>query len=85
MDTPPGDDHSSGPGALADRRWLIGIAISLVFGIFGAVMAVLSYTERNDAPAPRPGPAAPAATAVTSSPTPPPAPHGRDKKAHGRE
>lgn len=48
------------------RRWRIGVTITLVFGIFGAVMALLSYsyiTGRStppaakaplDGPAPRP-------------------------------
>ena len=34
------------------RRWLIGIGISVVFGSFGAVMAWLSYTARSRPPAP---------------------------------
>jgi hypothetical protein len=44
------------------RRWLIGVAISIVFGVFGAVMALLSYAHRTAAPdgaaAPAPSPAA---------------------------
>ena len=42
-----------------NRRWLIGIGISLVFGIFGVVMALMSYSLRSDPGAPagnaRPG------------------------------
>jgi hypothetical protein len=34
------------------RRWLIGIGISLAFGTFGAVMAWLSYSARTRAQAP---------------------------------
>jgi hypothetical protein len=34
------------------RRWLIGIGISVAFGTFGAVMAWLSYTARTRPPAP---------------------------------
>ncbi|GEM_PF-1499005 len=30
-----------------DRRWLIGIAITLSFGIFGVVMALLSYSSHT--------------------------------------
>src|SRR6187402_3465276 len=29
------------------RRWLIGLAISIAFGTFGAVMAWLSYSART--------------------------------------
>ena len=29
------------------RRWLIGLAISVSFGLFGAVMAWLSYSART--------------------------------------
>jgi hypothetical protein len=41
----------------ANRRWLIGIVLTLVFGIFGATLALLSYMDRDRAPA---APAAPA-------------------------
>jgi hypothetical protein len=34
------------------RRWLIGIAISVAFGTFGAVMAWLSYSARTRPTAP---------------------------------
>lgn len=37
--------------ARASRRWMIGILITVVFGAFGVVMAVLSYMDR-DRPAP---------------------------------
>lgn len=35
------------------RRWLIGVSISVVFGLFGVVMALLGYLEgtRPSAPA----------------------------------
>jgi hypothetical protein len=39
------------PSLLADRRWLIGISISLVFGIFGGVMTLLNYADRSRSPA----------------------------------
>lgn len=45
----------------ANRRWLIGILITLLFGGFGAVMAWLSYVRRDKAtstPAARARPAA---------------------------
>ena len=38
------------------RRWLISIAISVVFGIFSAVMAWLSYSARSKGPAPSAAP-----------------------------
>jgi hypothetical protein len=47
-----GDEASPAINAPEQRRWLIGIGISLLFGIFGAVMAVLSYSERTKASAP---------------------------------
>ncbi len=40
-----------------NRRWLIGIAITLSFGIFGVVMALLSYSHASQpsgAPAAKP-------------------------------
>ncbi|MEO8904511.1 MAG: hypothetical protein ABI627_23585 [Polyangiaceae bacterium] len=49
---------------LEHRRWLIGIGISVVFGLFGAVMAWLSYTARTRASAPA------VAAAVHSGPAP---------------
>lgn len=35
-----------------DRRWLIGIVITLSFGIFGVVMALLSYSHTTESSAP---------------------------------
>jgi hypothetical protein len=37
-----------------NRRWLIGVGISVAFGIFGVVMALLSYAHRSS-PAAAPG------------------------------
>lgn len=50
----------------ANRRWLIGVGITLVFGVFGAVMALLSYTAHGSAPSP----AAAAAGAAAPAPAP---------------
>ena len=35
-----------------NRRWLIGVVISLVFGLFSMVMALLSYSEGTKPTAP---------------------------------
>ena len=64
--------------ARENRRWLIGIGISLFFGIFASVMAFLSYAERNKiwpASVSGPGAAQPAAPAT-------PAPRGDRKVRH---
>ena len=44
------NDGAEAPDVRAreNRRRLIGIAISLFFGIFASVMALLSYAERNE-------------------------------------
>jgi hypothetical protein len=58
-----GDDPSDGIVARDSRRWLIGIVISVVFGLFSMVMALLSYSERTTpagSPAAQPRPKAPA-------------------------
>ncbi len=39
-----------------NRRWLIGVSISVAFGLFGVVMALLSYSHRSS-PAPGAAPA----------------------------
>lgn len=64
------------------RRWLIGIGISVAFGLFGVVMALLSYSDRT-----KPGATPAAATAAPAIPAAPDAPrakHGQGK-GHGRE
>jgi len=39
------------PAANAEqRRWLIGLLISVSFGLFGVVMALLIYAGRSKAP-----------------------------------
>jgi hypothetical protein len=47
-----GDDPSAGTAARDSRRWLIGVVISLVFGLFSVVMALLSYSARSTPVAP---------------------------------
>lgn len=34
------------------RRWLIGLSISVVFGLFGVVMTLLSYSHLSQPAAP---------------------------------
>jgi hypothetical protein len=46
--------------ARESRRWLIGITISLVFGLFGVVMALLGYLEGSRPAAPGGGISSPA-------------------------
>lgn len=77
METPPA------PSLLADRRWLIGICISIAFGLFGAVMALLGYAERRTAPEPGAAPAA--APASPGSPAPRGGGGGKEKKGRGRD
>jgi hypothetical protein len=52
-----------------NRRWQIGVAISLVFGLFGMLMALLNYTARAPSSSP--------ATNVTSEQQ-----HGKSHKKH---
>jgi len=61
------------------RRWLIGIGISITFGLFGAVMAWLSYSARTK-------PFTPAAVHVSAPPSgdADPARH-RHRGAHDRD
>ena len=81
----------------SDRRWLIGISISIFFGLFGAVMAVLAYRDRGGRdPAPndvvptvvgpkwtQPTPVASTAVAPTPTPAPTNDDHDKgDKKKH---
>ncbi len=40
-----------------NRRWLIGVGISVAFGLFGVVMALLSYSRHSS-------------SAATAAPTP---------------
>ncbi|CAN5673647.1 hypothetical protein BH09MYX1_BH09MYX1_27750 [soil metagenome] len=67
-----------------NRRWLIGISISVAFGLFGAVMALLSYRAKVDD---KPPPAA-HTTPVTDPPrivAPDLARSGNGRRDHGRK
>lgn len=45
------NDPFSAVDARDSRRWLIGLGISVGFGLFGVVMALLAYFERTTASA----------------------------------
>ena len=70
------------------RRWLIGIAITVTFGVFGAVMAVLAYTRSTPTPTPARGPVTAPAVKAPAAPKPDrPAPNedrgGKDRDRDG--
>ena len=46
MTTNPNDPISAAD-ARDSRRWLIGVGISVTFGLFGVVMALLAYSQRT--------------------------------------
>ena len=46
------DESSSGVAARDNRRWLIGVGISIAFGLFSVVMALLSYSAKTEPLAP---------------------------------
>jgi hypothetical protein len=66
-----GDERSFTVHARDNRRWLIGIGISVVFGLFSMVMALLSYFARTKPTLP-PARRAPAARGAAE-----PARHGK--------
>ena len=64
----------------ANRRWLIGLSITVLFGVFGAVMAFLAYSDRDDSPR---APASSPTSKPTSEPAAEPPPASDDKgKGH---
>jgi hypothetical protein len=73
-----GGERTSTTHALGDRRWLIGIGISVVFGLFSGVMALLSYFAGAEPTAP-PAPRAPAARGAAE-----PARHGKTRGERNR-
>ena len=96
------DDDRSPPerDRTANRRWMIGLVISLVFGIFGAVMALLSYMDKDGpttiyrnrksppaAPSAAPGASPPAAAPAPSADPAPaaPSPSGDEGKGNDKD
>ena len=68
--------HDVSPAG-AQRRWQIGVWITVTFGILGVVMSVLHYVrDSRPAPASPTGPATPAAPAATSD--------GPKERGHGK-
>jgi hypothetical protein len=62
-----------------DRRWLIGVGISVVFGTFGVVMALLDYLHRTASAPPATGTAHRGA-AGAPPPAVTPVDHGRKSR-----
>lgn len=72
------DDAARRAEATSQRRWLIGVAITVVFGGFGVVMALLSYADHTKAPTP-------GASSPSREPSPAPADEPRGKgKGHNK-
>jgi hypothetical protein len=57
------------------RRWQIGVAISVVFGLFGVLMAILNYSPRTPA-------ASGEASGASGAKTPAAEDHGKRHKNH---
>jgi hypothetical protein len=74
---PDGEPAASGEKA-AHRRWLITIAITIVFGAFGAVMAYLSYVHST-----RPGASSPGGARPSGAPSPDEGDQGKHGKGNG--
>jgi hypothetical protein len=70
-------DSASLAAARDARRWLIGVSISLVFGLFGVVMALLGYLEGTR-------PAAPAGMNMPAKPAREPAARRHDRERGDR-
>jgi hypothetical protein len=71
-------DDPSSTDARDNRRWFIGIGISVVFGLFGMIMTLLSYAARTK-PA-----AAPAPRATAPRGAPEPARRGKERGERNR-
>jgi hypothetical protein len=74
-----GPEPSAGSEARDHRRWLVGIGISLVFGVFSMIMALLSYSERDKPTAPAAAKASPSPGGVRE-----PGPRSRLRSDHRR-
>ncbi len=70
--------------AAANRRWLITIMITIVFGGFGAVIAYLNYA-RNSAKPSSSSPRSPSTSPATPSSAPPAAEPSSDDKGKGKK
>jgi len=68
----PPSDRAAASEARDHRRWLIGLGITLAFGMFGVIMALLSYSQRTP-----PGVSAPARSPAAPHADPAKRPHGR--------
>jgi hypothetical protein len=66
MTTNPNDPISAAD-ARDRRRWLIGLGISVAFGLFGVVMTLLAYSERTR-PSAQPAAHAPSPRGVEAEP-----------------
>jgi hypothetical protein len=66
------DTSSARSDTRAHQRWLIGLGITVAFGLFGAVMAVLAYSGATRAPSrgPSRSPAAIPGLRAPAAPTP---------------
>ncbi|MDB4960532.1 MAG: hypothetical protein JWP01_531 [Myxococcales bacterium] len=88
MTSTPEDTAIARTDAAAQRRWMIGIAITILFGSFGAVMAWLSYSHRASSPAAAPARSTPARDPASApAPTPDPSPESppdRERPGHGK-
>jgi len=70
-------DRAAASEARDHRRWLIGLGITLAFGMFGVIMALLSYSERA-----RPGASSPAQSPAAAHAEP--AKHPRGRRDHDK-
>lgn len=76
------DTAPSPSDAAAKKRWMIGLVITVLFGGFGAVMAWLSYTSRD-----QPSPASGSKPSLSPTPRPdtPDKPNTKDRgKGHNK-
>lgn len=77
MSVKPDGAPLPGSDVAAQRRWLITIMITVLFGGFGAVMAYLTYADRQDSP--RSPASSPTSRPTTEPATPAPASDDKGK------